>query len=61
MLLFPFVKMKELGARYTAMQTENELALSEEEDAKSKFCSLSEVNPNPALLCHEDKLQISRG
>ena len=60
MLLFSFVKTKELGAQYTAMQTENGFALSEKEDAKLKKISLREVNPDPAPLCPEDKLQISR-
>ena len=31
------------------------------EDAQSKFCSKGEASPDPALLCPEDKLQISRG
>ena len=51
-LLFSFIKTKKLGAPYTAMQMKNELALSEEENVKLEFCSLSDINPRPIPVTH---------
>jgi len=34
------------------MQMKNELALSEEENVKSEFGSLSDVNPRPSPVMH---------
>jgi len=59
-LLSSFIRSKDW--EHSALQhKKNKLALSEEQDAKSEFCALSETGPDPVLLYPRLNFKLYRG